>query len=291
MREGYAQYLADAEALAQKRYGKYFIRQGRRYVAPFRIYGNVWYVGDNWVCVHLIDTGDGLLLLDAGNCGAEASLLSAIAEAGFRPSDVRWIVLSHGHMDHFGASEFFRDAFGTQVLLGAPDAQMLREQPERTLIHHTGSAAVTLPTVDRELADGETVRFGGTEVMFRLVPGHMDGCVAAFFDAHGELGVKRCGWYGGFGFNTLEKNYLLELGDTSFSRRAIYLESLAKVRDEHVDIFLGNHPHNNDTLGRMRRMLEHPDAPNPFLDPDAWGAYLDKKREKLLEFMADPKNN
>ena len=37
---------------------------------PFQIYGNLYYVGDSWVCVHIIDTGKGLLMFDAGNCGA-----------------------------------------------------------------------------------------------------------------------------------------------------------------------------------------------------------------------------
>ena len=79
---------------------KYFLNQEERYMHPFRIFGNVWYVGDSWVCVHLIDTGDGLLLLDGGNSGATAMLVNAIWEAGFKPADVKWMVISHGHLDH-----------------------------------------------------------------------------------------------------------------------------------------------------------------------------------------------
>ena len=71
---------------------------------PFQIYGNLYYVGDSWVCVHIVDTGNGLLMFDAGNCGAQAMLIHAIWELGFNPADVKWLILSHGHVDHFGAA-------------------------------------------------------------------------------------------------------------------------------------------------------------------------------------------
>ena len=107
----------------------------------------------------------------------------------------------------------------------------------------------------------------------------------------GPQGKKRCGYYGGFGFNTLSKSYLIEIGDPEYKTRQTYLNSLAKVRGEKVDIFLGNHTLNNDTLGRMKQLLADPPGPNPFLDENAWGEYLDFKRDALLKFMADPKNN
>ena len=61
--EAYRAYMARREALAKESFGELWLDPERRYVHPFRLYGNVWYVGDAWVCVHLIDTGAGLLLL------------------------------------------------------------------------------------------------------------------------------------------------------------------------------------------------------------------------------------
>ena len=93
------------------------------------------------------------------------------------------------------------------------------------------------------------------------------------------------------GFNTLQKDYLIEIGDPEYKTRQTYLNSLAKVRNEKVEIFLGNHCINNDTLGRRQKQLDDPDGPNPFIDTEVWGKYLDEKRDALLEFMKDPKNN
>ena len=95
IRQSYEAYLARREALTAAPMSDIWMDQESRYVHPFQLYGNVWYVGDSWVCVHLVDTGDGLLLIDSGNCGATAMLVNAIWEAGFNPADVKWIIHSH----------------------------------------------------------------------------------------------------------------------------------------------------------------------------------------------------
>ena len=204
--------------------------QESRDVHPFQIYGNVWYVGDSWVCVHLIDTGEGLLLIDSGSCGATAMLVNAIWEAGFNPADVKWIIHSHGHVDHFGGANFFKKMFGTKLYLGEPDARMFHERPEIAVIQESRNDADYLFQPDYEIREGDVLTFGNTTITFYLVPGHTDGCIACFFDAYDGDQVKRCGYYGGFGFNTLQKDYLIEIGDTAYNTRKVYLESLAKVR-------------------------------------------------------------
>ncbi len=291
MKEDYAVYLAKQKEIEADRMGAIKMNHEMNYMHPFQLYGNVWYVGDKGVCVHLIDTGDGLLLLDSGDLGATTLLVNAIWEAGFNPKDVKWIVHSHGHVDHIGGANFFKRMFGTKLYLGAPDAKWFRESPELTYIQEGFNYCETLFEPDYEINDGDVLTFGNTTVSFRLCPGHSAGVIACFFDAHNGDETKRCGYYGGFGFNTLQKGYLLEIGDTNFEMRQTYLNSLAKVRNEKVEIFLGNHPINNDTLGRRKIQMENPDGPNPFVDSEIWGKYLDQKRDELLKFMADPRNN
>ena len=265
-------------------------RQGLLYHKPFRMFGNLYYVGDSYVCAHLVDMGDRLLLFDAVNTGQGGMLINAVWEMGFNPADIKWLVLSHGHVDHIGQAQFLKDMFGCKIYLSEPDARMFREHPERSCIQGSANVTDVLFEPDVEIHDGEVIRFGNTEVKFVMVPGHTDGVIAAFFDITDGKEIKRAGYYGGFGFNTLTKDYLIEIGDTEFKTRQVYLESLAKVRDEHVDVFMGNHPPNNDTLGKYEKMTANPGT-NPFVDDTAWGKYLDQKKEELLTFMADPKNN
>ncbi|MGN1016980.1 MAG: MBL fold metallo-hydrolase [Faecousia sp.] len=292
MKSDYEAYLAKQDALRQNPMAKaIWLEPTSRYVHPFRLYGNVWYVGDAWVCAHLIDTGDGLLLIDTGNIGATALLIQSIWEAGFNPKDVKWIIESHGHLDHIGGAVFFQKMFGSKVYLGEPDARMFRERPELAFLQDSPSYTDSLFVPDYEIHDGDVLTFGNTTVSFALCPGHTDGVIACFFDARDGDQTRRCGYYGGFGFNTLLKDYLIEIGDPEFKTRQIYLNSLAKVRNEKVDIFLGNHCNNNNTMERRKKQEENPTGPNPFVDENAWGVYLDQKREELLKFMEDPKNN
>ena len=282
--EAYDAYVARHAELLDKP-GRHYVEQERGYVHPFHIFGNVWYVGDSWVCVHLIDTGDGLLLLDSGNIGATAMLVNAIWEAGFRPADVRWIIHSHGHLDHIGAACFFKRMFGTKLYLGAPDAEMFRTRPALSFIQGAHNAQEGLFEPDVEIKDGDRLVLGGMTFDCSLVPGHTAGCVALFFDAHDGDKTLRCGYYGGFGLNTLKRDFLESFGFDVDKARQIYLASLAKVRNEKVEIFLGNHCANNDTIGRHKRQLENPDAPNPFIDSDAWRLYLDSRRDALLALI------
>ena len=290
MEQDYKAYAQRREEMATTHFGPLWLNQEKRYVHPFRIFGNIWYVGDSWVCVHLIDTGDGLLLIDSGNAGATALLVQAIWEAGFNPADVKWIIHSHGHLDHSGGANFFKRMFGTKLSLGEPDAIMFREKPWISAIQNAYNDCDALFTPDYEIKEGDVLTFGNTTMEFYLVPGHTDGCVAIFFDAHEGDKTVRCGYFGGFGFNTMQKDYLIEIGDPEYKTREIYLQSLAKVRNQKVELFLGNHCINNDTLGRRQRQLDHPDGPNPFLDSELWGQYLDQKRDEMLAFMHDPKN-
>ncbi|MDO4620753.1 MAG: MBL fold metallo-hydrolase [Lachnospiraceae bacterium] len=291
IRADYEKRMEEQQKVLSEFYGAVWHDQETRYVHPFRIYGNVWYVGDNWVCVHLIDTGDGLLLIDSGNCGATAMLVQAIWEAGFNPADVKWIIHSHGHVDHIGGANFFKNMYGTKLYLSAPDAKMFRERPELSAIQDSKGIMDTLFVPDVEIQDGDVLTFGNTEIRFVMVPGHTAGCIACFFDVYDGDEKKRAGYYGGFGFNTLRGESLREMGDPEFKTRQIYRDSLARVRDEKVEIFLGNHCINNDTMGRRKKQLENPEGPNPFVDSEVWGRYLDEKRDALAVFEQDPANN
>ncbi len=293
MKENYQEYLAKQEALRATKLGHYWIEQEKRYVKPFQMYGNLYYVGDSWVCAHIVDTGEGLLLFDAGNCGggATAMLIQAIWEAGFNPADVKWLVLSHAHVDHIGAVNFFKRMFGTKIYLGAPDAEIIREHPERVYVQDSSDYMDELFTPDVEIHENDVIRFGNTEVLFKLVPGHTPGVIACFFDVTDGKETKRVGYYGGFGFNTLQKEYLLEIGDTDFSTRQVYLDSIQKVINEKVDLFMPNHTLNVDLLNKCQFMLEHPEAPNPFVNETAWKEYLQMKYDALKALMADPAQN
>jgi len=290
MREQYEDMIAKQKQLPDRYLGKYWINQEARYIKPFQIYGNLYYVGDSWVCAYLIDTGEGLLLIDSGNCGGVAVLIQTIWEAGFNPADVKWLVLSHGHVDHIGAVNFFKRMFGTKIYLGAPDAEMFRTKPEFSLIQLSTDYMEQLFEPDVEINDGDKLTFGNTEVQFYLSPGHTEGVISFFFDAVDGVEKKRCGYFGGYGLNTLKKDFLVEFGDPQFTMRQRMMESLARHKDVPVDIFLANHTNNKDVLGKRQYMIDHP-GENPFVNESHWREYMEERMENLRELMEDSEQN
>lgn len=276
----YRDYMQRQGKLAEGNpYLDFCFHPGKYYEHPFQIFGNLWYVGNKTVCMHLIDTGDGLLLFDTGAFEQQPMLIQAIWEAGFNPADVKWLIHAHAHVDHIGGAQLFKDMFGTQLLLGEPDARMMREHPGKTFIYDSHYDFMQPFPVDVEIHDGDVMTFGNTTVRFVMVPGHTEGCLCSFFDVTDGKEVKRAGYFGGYGFITLNREYLEFCGDSDLTMRRTFMQSLQKVRDEKVDIFLGNHPFDNKTIEKRQYMLEHP-GENPFLNSDAFG-------EKMNAVMAD----
>ena len=90
-------------------------------VAPFKILDGLYYVGNRDVSCHLFDTGQGLLLLDTSYTQAAYLLLESIRALGFEPRDIKWILHSHGHIDHFGCTRMLVEKYGCKTYFPAAD--------------------------------------------------------------------------------------------------------------------------------------------------------------------------
>lgn len=251
-----------------------FYRHPEKYrVEPFRIYGNLYYVGNKSVGSHLIDTGAGLILIDTTYPTTVAMLIQSIWELGFDPREIRCIIHTHGHFDHFGGTALLKELSGAVTYLGEGDAKMFRERPELSLNDHCGCPYFENFVPDRTMKDGDIITLGNTSIRIAETPGHSDG-VISFFTEVEENGIRLiAGMHGGAGMNTLCRPFIRKHHNEHC--RADFLGGLQKVYKEHVDIMLGNHAGHNKTVEKRQAMLEHPDAPNPFIDASEWKRYLD----------------
>ncbi len=243
-------------------------------IDPFKIADGLYYVGDKKVCVHLIDTGDGLILIDSGFLGAEHLLVDSIWRAGFDPKDIRIILHTHGHSDHFGASEEFRRMYGCKLAISRIDAELSR----RNNISSTLYPLATSPVFDSELEDGDTVELGDVKIRCVLTPGHTDGVMSFFFDATYEGKVYKAGLFGGVGVNAITLPYMIKNGYAEDLPQKM-LSSIEFLRGETVDVHLGNHPGDNKTLEKREKQLS--EGGNPFIDQRSWGEFLDSLEKKV----------
>lgn len=288
MKVRYDEYLARREeAMANTPGGDLWGYIGR-YVQPFQYWGNIWYVGDNWCSAYIVDTGDGLVLLDACTpAGSVAMLVQCIWEAGFNPRNIKYVILEHSHIDHVGGANFMHKMFGAKLVTSAVEAQVMREHPEWTCIQDSSDLADCVFEPDVEVQDGETLTVGNTTFSFMLTPGHMPGAMAVFFNAHNGEIEKRAGFFGAHGVNTITTPYLLEIGDTEFKTRQIFLDSIKKMSHEHVDIFVSGHTGMNKILAKLEQRKANPEV-NPFDDPENWNVFCRNKIEELEAFIKDP---
>ena len=240
------------------------------YVEPFRIAGNLYYVGNSNVSSHLIDTGQGLILLDTAYPQTVYLLLESIRRLGFNPDDIRYILHCHGHYDHFGGTRALVELTGAKTVLGKEDVEMLKERPELSWAPEYGVEFYETFEVDRPLVDGETIALGTTSVECFHIPGHTPGSISYFFELDDGGNTYTVGIHGGPGLNTLSKAYLKQYG-LPMSRRTDYMRSLQRLKPREVDLFIGAHPSQNDTLAKRSLMKERV---NPFLDKTAWPMFL-----------------
>lgn len=265
------------------RHEDYYRYPERYYVKPFRIAGNIYYVGDKKVCSHLIDTGEGLILIDTGYPQADYMYLHAIWDAGFRPQDVRYILHTHAHLDHMGATVPLKAISGCETFMSEADALAMRDRPELVMMPPEYGRRLFRP--DHLLCDGDVVRLGNTAIRCLLTPGHTQGVMSFFLDVEEGGRTYRAGTFGGAGFITLYQEYLLTHG-LPVETQQVFLHTLDRLMEERVDIVLGNHPDPNHILEKRALQLEQPGT-NPFLDPEDWGNYLGWVKAEFLQFLED----
>src|ERR1051325_1192891 len=95
-------------------------------VDPFRIIGNLYYVGANEICSYLITTPEGHFLLDGGFVETAPQIEHNITELGFKLSDVKFLLNSHAHFDHAGGLADLKKVTGAKFLASENDAPLLR---------------------------------------------------------------------------------------------------------------------------------------------------------------------
>jgi metallo-beta-lactamase class B len=146
---------------------------------PTRLYDNFSFIGNHFVGVFILQTSDGLIMFDSGTSldDAENHIAPGLAKLGFDPKDLKFIVVTHGHWDHYGGALWFQQHYQTPVGLSSVDWNMIetipRDSPE--------IAGHPVPHRDRVLTDGQVLKVGDTAVHLYITPGHTPGTVSAIF--------------------------------------------------------------------------------------------------------------
>jgi metallo-beta-lactamase class B len=239
--------------------------------------------------VWALTTPDGILLIDAGYPDqVESVLLPALRTLELDPNDVKYVLIAHGHADHFGGASYFQQR-GARVALSAADWNLVENPPPPPPAPPAASppaaaappgaalpagaptagasppaaspGALPPPRRDVVVNDGEPIRFGGSEIMPVLIPGHTPGSLGFVFDVKDGTRTHKAALFGG--------SILLvgRIPDDGLRRYIQSLEHFAAVTQRlGVDVEIQNHPLYDGFPAKLER-LAHRSATdeNPFV--------------------------
>ena len=220
------------------------LRPWKTAVPPIQVSPHTWFVGNEWVGVFWIDTGDGLILLDAGMPPQTYLIFEGMRTRGFDPRDIKIALLSHAHFDHCGGMRAVIEYTGAKLWAAREDTEELLHPTELL----KNDYQVVAP--DAAYETGKTIDLGAISVEPVVVGGHTPGTTCFFYADRDENGREyRVGIHGGLGLSKLADEYFQRPED-AFAARDAYRRAQEMVMDRPVDIALSFHPYNVSLVER-----------------------------------------
>src|SRR5881296_3494451 len=142
-------------------------------VEPFKVFDNLYYIGPGYVSVWLLTTPEGNILFDTAQEPYVDFVVNNIRKVGVDLKSIKYIILSHGHLDHFGGAAKIQEASGARVVAVEEDWKMIEQVGSRAGAR--GGPAPRVPKRGMVVKEGDTLSVGGQTLKFHQTPGHTPG--------------------------------------------------------------------------------------------------------------------
>jgi metallo-beta-lactamase class B len=214
---------------------------------PVRLFDNVYAVGNSEATVYAIVTSAGIILIDSGYADrVETVVIPGLKKLGLDPVNVKYILLGHGHADHFGGAQFFQEHFGTKVGTTAADWDLI-DSPNPPA--GQANSSQSRPKRDMVIAEGQPVKLGDVTVTPIAIPGHTPGSLAFIFPVKDGRQTHMAGLFGG---TILTVDRITTPGLKQYVQSIDhYLDTAKRLK---VDVELQNHPLFDMTPERLARL-------------------------------------
>ncbi len=249
---------------------------------PFRIAGNLYYVGSKGLANYLITTPKGHILINS-NMEENVSLLRAsIEKLGFKFKDVMILLISHAHWDHCAGSAMIKSLTGAKYMVMDGDVSAI-ESGGKTDFQYGGDASTHFKPVkvDRVMHDGDEVKLGGVVLVGHLTPGHTKGCTTWTMKVT-EGGSVRSAVV--IGSPNVNPGYKL-VNNSRYSRIGKdYARTFRVLKSLPCDYFLGAHGSYFDMEAKYEKLKTGAKA--PFIDPEGYRMYVANREKAFLAELA-----
>ncbi len=245
-------------------------------VPPFRIVGNLYYVGSQDLAAYLVVTPQGNILINSNLDSSPTQIKASIEQLGFRFSDTKILLISHGHFDHAGGSARMKQMTGARYMVMDADVPVVQSGGRDDFALGRDPQYRFPPAkVDRVLHDGDEVQLGGTVLVAHKTAGHTRGCTTwtmqvAQDDRTFNVVI--------IGSTSVLGSYRLAGTDSYPGIAADYKKTFATLKALPCDVFLASH---GSMFGLKEKLARR--QSEAFIDPAGYRAFV---QESQTEFEA-----
>ncbi len=251
-------------------------------IDPFRIAGNLYYVGSKDLASYLIVTPKGNILINSSLETSVPLIRTSVEKLGFRFRDTKILLISHAHYDHDAGSAAVKRMTGAKYMVMDGDVPVVESGGKKDFAY---GAAIGTPgshypaaKVDRVLHDGDEVRLGDVVLVAHKTAGHTRGCTTWTLREtdHGQtLDVVIVG-----SWNVNPGYKLVDWPGQAASYPGIaedYRRTFSELKNLPCDIFLGAHGAYFDMLGKLKK-LQAGTTQNVWVDPQGYQAAVAERK-------------
>lgn len=226
-------------------------------ITPTKVFDNLFVIGRTSTAVWAVTTSAGIVLIDAGyGDQLESVLLPGMKTLGLDPANVKYVIVGHGHGDHFGGAAYFQQR-GARVVMAGPDWDLVETPPPAG----RGAAAVPPPKRDVVAVEGQAITVGDVAFTPVMIPGHTPGSMGVIFPVKDGRATRIAGLFGGS---------ILTPGRISDDGLRQYISSVEHwgdaTRRMKVEVEIQNHPMYDGFLMKLDRLkARKPGDANPFV--------------------------
>jgi len=204
-------------------------------IEPVKLFDNLYLVGLANVYSWVVDTPDGMVVLDTLNNAkdAEVTIVGGMKKLGLDPGRIKYVVITHAHGDHFGGAPYLKEHFGARVMASAESWH------EMEVIKPGGANFAPPPQRDMVVSDGQKLTLGGTTFTFLVTPGHTRGTISVIVPV-ADRGQRHVAY--------ILSGPRTETQETTSQMLASTEKLLSIAKSAHVDVELTNHSHVDDSL-------------------------------------------
>jgi len=229
---------------------------------PVKVFDNLSFVGMTEYSSWAVNTSDGIIIIDAiFDYSVEDEIVKGLPKLGLDPRKIKYVIVSHGHIDHAGGAKFLQDHFGAHVIMSAADWDLLDRD----------RGAWPKPKRDMVATDGQRLTLGDTTLTLYLTPGHTLGTISTLIPVKDGGKPHLAAEWGGTAFNWIRNRtaYITPERPDRFWFET-YSSSARRFRDivakAGADIILSNHTNYDGSKMKLAALANRkPGDPHPYV--------------------------